>query len=42
LRKKTCDIELAASNDIVSFWLDAKAVEYEKVTTKDKTGFAIV
>jgi hypothetical protein len=24
------DMELAASKDIISFWLDAKAVEHEK------------
>jgi len=31
------DMELAASKDIVSFWLDAKAVEHEKITAKDKS-----
>jgi hypothetical protein len=31
------DMELAASKDIVSFWLDAKAVEHEKLTAKDES-----
>jgi hypothetical protein len=30
------DMKLAASKDIISFWIDAKAVEHEKITTKDK------